>query len=69
MEQLERIFKILKSSLQTNSESCRTYNMVIQKCVNGFEAVNYFRKKIQTSDSWQGSEKAAAILTSKNILQ
>ena len=43
--------------------------MVIQKCVNGFEAVNYFRKKIQTSDSWQGSEKAAAILTSKNILQ
>ena len=69
MEQLERIFKILKSSLQTNSESCRTYNMVIQKCVNGFEAVNYFRKKSETSDSRKGSEKAAAILTSKNIKQ
>ena len=52
------------SSPETNSESYKTYNMVIQKGVNGFEAVNCFRKnlKLQTR---QGSEKASAILTSK----
>ena len=43
--------------------------MVTQKGANGFEAVNYFRKKYRTSGSRQGSEKAAAILTSKNIIQ
>ena len=38
--------------------------MVIQKGVKGFEAVNCFHKKSQTlKDSWQGSEKASAILT------
>ena len=35
--------------------------MVIQKKVNGFEAVNYFRKNL-TSGTRQGSEKASAIL-------
>ena len=43
--------------------------MVIQKYVNGCEAVNYFGKKSKTPDSRQGSGKAAAILTSKNIMQ
>ena len=43
--------------------------MVIQRGVSGFEVVNYFGKKSQTSDSWQGSEKASAILISKNIMQ
>ena len=43
MEQLE---SILKSSPETNSESYRTYNMVIQKGVNGFEAVNCFHKNL-----------------------
>ena len=28
------------------SESCQTSDMVIQKNVSGFEAVNYFRKKL-----------------------
>ena len=46
MEQLEQV---LKSSPDTILESCRTSNMVIQKSFNGFEAVNYFRKNLQTS--------------------
>ena len=36
MEQLESVFK---EQSETNSESRRTYNMVIQKGANCFEAV------------------------------
>ena len=49
----------------TNSELHRTYNMVIQKSINGFEAVNCFHKKSRISDSRPGFEKVSVILTSK----
>ena len=60
--QLESLFK---EQSEASSKSYRTYNMVIQKGVNGFETVECFHKKSRTLDSRQSSEKASAISTSK----